>query len=143
MGTHRTRAEARERLRQIFEKQLDQLIPADEKVPLKGEIFRDFEDQADQIKAAVLPTFLEERCALDDRSMPSLPGNCPHCGSVSTRWIEAATQEERLSTAGAVVLPRHPARCRDCGRTFSPSGAGFSAAHRSAADGQGGGAFGA
>ena len=143
METVRTRAAARERLRQVLEKQLDQWIPADEQVPLKGEIFRDFEDQADQIKAALLPTFLEERCALDNKSMPELPGNCPHCGSVRTRWIEEIRQEERLSTAGPVVLKKHPARCRDCGRTFSPSGKRLSAANRSAADGQGGGASGA
>lgn len=142
MGTKRSRVEARERLRQILEKQLDRWIPADERVPLKGEIFRDFEEQADQIKAALLPTYLEERCALDDKSMPELPGNCPHCGSVLTRWIEAPVQEERLSTAGPVVLPKHPARCRDCGRTFSPSGKGFFASDRSASDGQGSGATG-
>jgi hypothetical protein len=138
VATIRRRAEARERLRQMFEKQLDQFIPADEQVPLKGEIFRDFEEQADQIKAAILPTFLEERCALDNKSMPEVPGNCPHCGSVSTRWIEEPRQQERLSTAGPVVLSKHPARCRDCGRTFSPSGKGLSASNRSTADGQGG-----
>ena len=143
METIRSRAEARERLRQILEKQLDQLIPADERVPLKGEIFRDFEEQADQIKAALLPGYLEERCALDDKSMPELPGSCPHCGSVSTRWIEEPGPEERLSTVGRVVLRKHPARCRDCGRTFSPSGKGLLASDRSAADGQGGGAIGA
>ena len=137
MGTNRTRAQARERLRQVFEKQLDQLIPADEGKPLKGVVFRDFEDQADQIKSALLPTFLEERCALDQRAMPALPGRCPHCGSVSTRWIGEPGQEERLSTAGAVVLTDRTARCRDCGRTFSPSGAGSGPAGGSAADDQG------
>lgn len=140
--TSRTRAEARERLRQIFQKQLDQWIPADEQVPLKGEIFRDFEEQADQIKAALLPTYLEERCALDNKSMPERPGNCPCCGSVLTRWIEEPKQEERISTAGPVVLRKHPARCRDCGRAFSPSGKGLFASDRSASDGQGGGATG-
>jgi hypothetical protein len=100
-------------------------------------IFRDFEDQADQIKAALLPTFLEERCALDHRAMPALPGPCPHCRSNSTRWIGEPGQEERLSTAGRGVLLDRTARCRDCGRTFSPSGAGPCPAGGGATDGQG------
>lgn len=142
MGTLHSRAQARNRLRQLLEAELDRLLPADESVPLKGRIFRDFEDQADELKATLLPAFLEERCALDGQSMPQTPGTCPHCGSQSTRFIEEPGQEERLSTAGPVVLPTHQARCRDCGRSFSPSGPGLAPAGGGAPDSQGGRAAG-
>jgi len=45
MAAKRTRAESRERLRKIFEAELDRLVPEDAYQPMKGRTFRDFEMQ--------------------------------------------------------------------------------------------------
>ncbi len=65
MSALTTRQDARERLRKMFEGALDQLIPPDESVPLKGSRFRDFEDQVEALGRQVLPVTLEERAALE------------------------------------------------------------------------------
>ena len=55
-----TRREARERLRNLFERALNQMIPPDETRPLKGTRFMDFEDQVEALGREVLPVVLEE-----------------------------------------------------------------------------------
>jgi hypothetical protein len=42
MAAKRTRQEARERLRKIFEGELDRLVPEDPSKLMKGRTFRDF-----------------------------------------------------------------------------------------------------
>jgi len=58
MAARTTRDEARARIRAVFEKALDQIIPADAMIPLRGGTFREWEDQADQFDQAVSATLL-------------------------------------------------------------------------------------
>ncbi len=80
MAATTTREAARERLRKTLEATLDRLIPQDENVPLKDSRFIDFEKQADELKRALFPTFLEERAALDSGAAAewSAPQNWHH-----------------------------------------------------------------
>jgi len=60
---------------------LDQLIPPDESVPLKGATFLDGEDQVEQAGQSVLPVLLEEQAALEPEVEVEVAGRCPFCGS--------------------------------------------------------------
>jgi hypothetical protein len=142
MSARTTREEARQRVMAAVSAALDRMIPLDEGVPLQGAIFLDFEDQVEAFGRQVLPTLLEERAALEGMAQVTTPGACPHCGSARVRWIGAAAQTELLSPHGKVVVPRRAARCRVCGRTFSPSGACVGASGGSSADAAGGAATG-
>jgi len=122
MAASTNRAAARKRLRQMFEAELDRLMPLDENVPLKGRRFIDFERQADELKRALVPTFLEERAALDEQAQVSEPGLCPHCGSDRVYLEKDSRQVELTSRDGQVVLPKQDCRCRACNGSFSPSG---------------------
>ncbi len=135
-----TRTEARERVRQVFEAALERHIPSDESQPVRGDLFREWEDQADVVCREVGGSFLETLAQLHDQARVETPGTCPHCGSGSTRFLEAAGEQERQSAHGPVTLPRQRARCRSCGRSFSPSGAGLGPGREPTADTQGGGA---
>ena len=66
MPARTTRQQARQRAIQVFMDSLDRIIPADESVPLKGRLFRDWEDQVAELRRALIPTLLEERSALSD-----------------------------------------------------------------------------
>ena len=125
MPARRTRGQARERAIAAFMASLDRVIPADESVPLRGRTFRDWEDQAEEVRKAVLPTLLEERAALEDnaRIEPGEAGRCPHCGSGRIYLERSETHPEVTSPHGPVVLPTQHCRCRACGGSFSPSGA--------------------
>ena len=122
MSALTTRQDARERLRKMFEGALDPFIPPDESVPLKGTRFTDFEDQVEAFGRAVLPVALEERAALEGNAEVWHPGCCPFCGSARVYLKKEVTQRELLSPQGEVVLRKQHARCRACGKTFSPSG---------------------
>jgi hypothetical protein len=143
MAARTTRQAARERVRAVFGAALDRLIPPDEAVPLKGALFVDFEDQVEALVRAVAPTALEERAALAENAQVGTAGRCPHCGSERVYLEKGQTQPELRSPHGPVVVPRQQARCRACGGSFSPAGAGLGVAERGAADGAGGGAGGA
>jgi hypothetical protein len=121
MSALTTRQDARERLRKVFEEALDHLIPPDESVPLKGTRFADFEDQVEALGREMLPVALEERAALEGNAEVSHPGCCPCCGSARVYLKKEVTQPELLSPQGKVVVRKQHARCRACGRTFSPS----------------------
>ena len=122
MAARADREAARERIRKAFEAGLDRAIPREESVPLKGTRFIDFENQADELKRALLPTFLEERAALDSRAAAEEPGLCPHCGSARVYLEKASRQVEVTSRDGPVVLTKQDCRCRACNGSFSPSG---------------------
>jgi ribosomal protein S14 len=126
MAARTTREQARARIRAAFEKALDQVIPADASVPLRGRTFREWEDQADGFDQAVTSTLLEERAALEDTAQVELGelGRCPHCGSPQLYLQQVHPKNKSIRTGhGEVVLGRQSVRCRACGRSFSPSGA--------------------
>ncbi len=123
MPARTTRQEARARILATFQAQLDRMIPEDEKVPLKGATFADFEDQVEELARTALPVALEERAALEPNAEVETAGRCPHCGSDRVYLKKEATQPEVRSPHGPVVLFKQHARCRSCGGSFSPSGA--------------------
>ena len=94
---------------------MDQMIPEDEGVPLKGATFADFEDQAEALAQTALPVVLEERAALAPSAEVEAAGRCPHCGSEGAYLEKEVTQPEVRSPHGPVVLIRQHARCRSCG----------------------------
>jgi len=122
MSALTNRREARERALATFHAALDRIIPPDESISLKGSKFVDFEDQVEEVVQAVLPTLLEERAALEDNAQVTGASRCPHCGSDRVYLEKQATQAERLSRHGPVVIREQGARCRGCGGSFSPSG---------------------
>jgi hypothetical protein len=102
---------------------LDKVIPSDASIPLKGATFGDWEDQAAQVRRAVIPTLLEERSALEQNAQVTDAGRCPYCASDRTYLKKDESQPEMLSPDGPVVVTRQYCRCRQCDGTFSPSAA--------------------
>lgn len=143
MAATRTRTESRERLRKIFEAELNRLVPVDEFQMLKGRTFRDFEMQGIALKEALVPAVLEELAGLDASAAVVVAGRCPHCGSDRTYLEKQVVKKEVRSPDGPVVLERQPARCRACDGSFSPSGPGLVAGGGGALDAGGGGTRGA
>jgi hypothetical protein len=125
------RQKARERLTEVFQSLLDQMIPADEAVPLRGGKFVEWEDQGDEVDRTLVPVFLEERAALEASAQADCGGRCPHCGSDRVYLIKEAGKVEVLTPHGPVVLHKQRCRCRSCNRSFSPSRAGLGSAGRS------------
>lgn len=138
-----TRQKARERLLKLLEQSLDRMIPLDENVPLRGQTFREFEDQVEQVAQAILPALMEERAALEPTALVESAGHCPFCQSDRTYLDKIPTQTEVISPHGPVVLMQQRGRCRCCGRSFSPSATRLGPAGRGPADSAGGGAAGA
>ena len=121
MSARTTRQQARQRAIKVFMESLDHIIPADEAVPLKGRLFRDWEDQVAELRRALIPTILEERAALDDTAQVERPGHCPLCGSESIYLEKQTTRPEVLTPDGPAVVEKQHCRCRTCGGSFSPS----------------------
>ena len=115
------RQKARERLSQVFQSILDKMIPADEAVALAGSKFVEWEDLGDEVDRTLVPVFLEERAALEGNAVVDHPGSCPHCGSARVYLRQETRRGEIRSPHGMVVVPKQKARCRACGRSFSPS----------------------
>jgi hypothetical protein len=134
MSARTTRQAARERILKTFQAALDQMIPVEESRPLRGSRFIDFEDQVEALSRQVLPVVLKERAALESSAKVDLPGPCPHCGSPRVYLKREETQSELHSPHGPVVIPKQHARCRACGKTFSPAGARMGPADGSSAD---------
>ena len=140
------RKAARARMLAVFHAALDRVIPADESVPLRGGTFLEWEQQADELERELLPTFLEERAALEDQARVEQAGRCPHCGSDRVYLEKQRVHPvERRTPHGVVVLAEQSCRCRSCDRSFSPSGpsvgltdGGRSVAGGGASDGEGG-----
>lgn len=126
MAARTTRHEARERIIKSFIESLDKIIPSEESVPLRGQTFLDWEQQADALRKAVVPTLLQERAALDPGAEVAAGGcgQCPRCGSrrIYLDRPDQTPQKEVISPHGPVVIVKQHCRCRDCGRSFSPSG---------------------
>src|SRR5438105_246296 len=116
------RRKARERLMKVFQKTLDQIIPADDTVPLKGGTFGEWEDQAEGMARELLPALLEERSALETNARVEEGGRCPHCGSTKVYLEKNPRQVEVRTPHGLAVLEQQSCRCRSCDRVFSPSG---------------------
>jgi hypothetical protein len=116
-----TRKEARERLFQVFLAAVDRIIPEDESRPLKGSTFGEWEDQADALKRALIPTLLEERAALEESARVECGGHCPYCGSDSIYLEKQITRTEVTGPDGPVAFDKQHARCRTCDGSFSPS----------------------
>jgi hypothetical protein len=121
MPARTTRREARQRAIDVFMSSLDRIIPADESVPLKGRLFRDWEDQMTELRKALIPTLLEERAALSDDAHVEKPGWCPLCGSEAIYVEKQTTNPEVLTPDGPAVVQKQHCRCRTCGGSFSPS----------------------
>jgi hypothetical protein len=122
MAAQTDRQSARTRLLALAQKEIDRLIPADESVPLKGQFFADFEDQADELERTLCPVFLKERVALSEASEVDSGGTCPFCNSTHT-YLESRQSEVNLLTPhGNMPMNQQHARCRSCDRSFSPSG---------------------
>ena len=138
-----TRSEARERLLKLFADSLDRIIPADETIALRGQTFRDFEDQVDNVQRSVLPAILEERVALEPTAQVESGGHCPFCQSDRVYLRKKAHKSELISPHGRPMLVEQGARCRCCGRSFSPSKASVGASGRSPTDPARGGTAGA
>ena len=128
MPARTTREEARRRALAAFQKALDEVIPAEESLPLRGRTFAEWEDQADTFDQAVTGTLLEERAALEETALaePGGLGRCPGCGSERLYLQHPEPRNQTLRTPhGEAVLGHQSVRCRACGASFSPSGAGL------------------
>jgi len=123
MAATTDRQAARERLLALAKAQIDKLIPADESVPLRGQFFADFEDQADELERTVCPAFLEERVALSAGAKVVDGGVCPHCGSDRVYLESRVSEVELITPHGMMPMTQQHARCRSCDRSFSPSAA--------------------
>ena len=139
MSGKMSRQEARERLDAVYFKLRDRYLPADESQPMPAGTFWEWEQQAEELDRGVTGTFLEVLAGSSSQASLAEPGPCPFCGSANTKWLEEEGQRERRSKHGLVVLPRQVARCRPCGRSFSPSGAALGSGPRGGSDAPGGG----
>lgn len=133
-----SRQEARERLDGVFQKLRDKYIPADESAPMKDGEFWEWEEMAAAFDREMTGAILEELAGLSAHASLAEPGLCPFCQNANTKWLEDQGQQERRSQHGAVVLPRQVARCRSCGRSFSPSGTTVAFGFPRASDAAGG-----
>ncbi len=135
-----SRQEARGRMDAAYFKMRDKMLPADESQPVKDGLFWEWEEMADEFDREVTGTFLQELAGTSAQAALVEPGPCPFCQSPNTKWLEEEGQQERQSKHGVVVLPRQVARCRPCGRSFSPSGTAVASGRADARDAAGGGA---
>lgn len=134
------RQEARERLARKSEALLEKYIPANESVAVKDGEFWEWEEMADAYDREMTAAILEELVGLSASATLAEPGCCPHSGSGNTKWLQEQGQRERRSKHGLVVLLWQVARCRSCGRSFSPSGATMASVPAGPSDPAGGGA---
>ena len=65
MAALTSRHVARERLSKMFQSVLDRAIPSDEKIPLKGSTFSEFEEVCYEVGRPVVAALVEERAKLE------------------------------------------------------------------------------
>lgn len=121
MPARTTRKEARARVLKTMMEALDRVIPEDESKPLKGSKFIDWENQATELKQAVIPTLLEERAALETNAQVHNGGVCPYCSSNSVYLEKQVAPAKVRGPDGIIIIPEQQCRCRTCGGSFSPS----------------------
>jgi hypothetical protein len=121
MPARRTRKEARQRIAQVFQAELDRMFPPDESKPLKGSKFLDWENQVARMRQALMPVMLEERAAVEENARVEKTGHCPYCQSGSVYMEKQETTSEVTSPDGVVAIEKQHCRCHDCGGSFSPS----------------------
>jgi hypothetical protein len=143
MPARSARRPARERVMKTMIGASDRMIPPDETAPLRGPTFRDREDQAAEVRRAVLPTPPEGRAALGANARVEEPGRCPPCGSDRVYLEAREASPEVLGPDGPVPLAGQHCRCRARAGSFPPSGPWRVAAGGRAADARGRGAAGA
>ena len=134
MPARTSRLEARQRLEQMFKRELDRLIPADEAVALKGQTFLEWEESVTDLTRTLGQIGLEERAKLDASAEINDAESCPYCKSSRVYLKQGAAKSEIHSPHGPVEIDLQSARCRACNGTFSPSEARVAPARRSAAD---------
>ena len=139
MAGIRTRQEARDHVMTRVKGLLDRMIPEDASQPVKDGIFWEWEEMADEFDRETTAALMEALAGLSGQAQLKNPGSCPACGCLRTRWLDEDRQAERQSKHGVVVLPRQVARCRSCGRSFSPSGRTLETRSPGASDPAGGG----
>ena len=133
-----TRQEARDHVLTRVKALLDRMIPEDQNQPVMDGVFREWEVMADEFDREATSSLIEALAGLSGQAKLEEPGPCPLCGCFKTRWLDPEKQQERRSRHGVVVLPRQTARCRSCGRSFSPSGKTLAAGSPGASDAAGG-----
>jgi Zn finger protein HypA/HybF involved in hydrogenase expression len=121
MAALTTRKMARDVLLSKFMERLDVFIPLDESRALPGSTFEAFETQAEQCGLPLVRAMMEERSKLSEQALVTHPGRCPQCRSQSVYLRSEQPVEQRQSAYGPVSLRKQRCRCRDCGKTFSPS----------------------
>ncbi len=125
MAARTTRQEARWRILNACQKMLDQIIPEDESLPLKGRTFLEWEDQTDAFDATVTGTLLQERAALEDsaQAQDGELGCCPHCGSERLYLQRGDPENKTMRTPhGEVVVGHQNLRCRPRPRSRPATG---------------------
>ena len=143
MSAALTRKQARRNVEQAFQAALEEVMPRDESRPLRGRTFLDFEEQVWEAGSKLLAHMIEQRAALDQAAFLEQGGRCPHCGSERVYLEKKDRLRKFLSPCGPVEVRLQDCRCRQCGGSFSPSGAGMGLAQRSAAHPAGAAASGA
>ena len=133
-----TRQEARDHVFTRVKALLDRMIPEDESKAVKDGLFWEWEEMGDEFDREVTASLMEALAGLSGQAKLDHPGACPACGCQRTRWLDQDKQQERRSKHGVVVLPRQVARCRSCGRSFSPSGKALEPGSSGGPDAQGG-----
>ena len=121
MPSKPTRQQARQKIDSAFQAALSKVIPADERSPLRGRTFSDFEDQVEEAGRTVMTEMLQQRADIDALAWEGNPGLCPHCDSERVYLEKQTTVREYRSPAGVLKIRVQNCRCRACNGSFSPS----------------------
>ena len=102
-----SRKEARERLRKLFEESLARIIPDEESTPLKGQTFRDFEDQVEAVRIDLARRFamLAQHISLNKDKRLCKSMQRPSSGVLPLRALEKSVE---LVGSHVPHKPNHP-----------------------------------
>ena len=121
MPSKPTRQQSCQKIDSAFQSALSKVIPADERTPLRGRTFCDFEEQVEEAGRTVMSEMLQQRAELDAMAWEENPGLCPHCDSDRVYLEKQTTFGEFRSPAGILKIRVQNCRCRACNGSFSPS----------------------